>query len=152
MNITPLKGGGMLKTKNTNDLRQELAQATDLDYFLEANEQTFQLEPIPDLLNRLVAEKNIQKANLARNSGMSEVYLHQVFSGRRNPSRSRIISLCFGLGLNLEESQELLRRSGYAELYPHNRRDAILIYGLIHEMNFFEINDRLFEKGEETVC
>ena len=78
----------MLKTKNTNDLRQELAEATDLDYFLQVNEQTFQLEPIPDLLNRLVAEKNIQKANLARNSGMSEVYLHQVFSGRRNPSEA----------------------------------------------------------------
>lgn len=142
----------MLKTKDTNDLRQELAQATDLDYFLEVNEQTFRLEPIPDLLNRLVVEKNIQKANLARNSGMSEVYLHQVFSGRRNPSRSRIISLCFGLGLTLDESQVLLRRCGYAELFPHNRRDAILIYGLIHEMTFFEINDRLFEKGEETLC
>ena len=50
------------------------------------------------------------------------------------------------------QGEELLRRSGYAELYPHNRRDAILIYGLIHEMNFFEINDQLFEKGEETLC
>ena len=83
---------------------------------------------------------------------MSVVYLHQVFAKRRNPSRNRVISLCCGLDLSLEETQVLLRRSGFAELYLHNRRDAILIYGLMNGMSFFEVNDQLFEKGEETLC
>lgn len=140
-----------LTTKNTNDLRQELAETADLDYFLESNVDSFQIESATDLLSRFIQEKSISKAVLAKNSGMSEVYLHQLFSRRRSPSRSRLISLCFGLALTLEESQMLLRRSGHAELYPHNRRDAILIYGLIHGMNIFEINDQLFEKGEEPL-
>ena len=32
---------------------------------------------------------------------MSEVYLHQVFSGRRSPSRDRLLCLCLGLAVSL---------------------------------------------------
>lgn len=140
-----------MNTKNTDDLRQELTQTADLDYFLEANKLSFQQETLADLLSRFLAEKNISKSVLAKNSGMSEVYLHQVFSGRRNPSRNRIISLCFGLRLTLDECQVVLRQIGFAELYPHNRRDAIIIYGLLRNMSIFDVNDQLFEKGEETL-
>ena len=140
-----------MNTKNTDDLRQELTQTADLDYFLETNKLSFQQDTLADLLNRFLAEKNITKSVLAKNSGMSEVYLHQVFSGRRNPSRNRIISLCFGLRLTLDESQVLLRQIGFAELYPHNRRDTIIIYGLLRDMSIFDVNDQLFERGEETL-
>lgn len=140
-----------MKDKSTNDLRQELQETADLDYFLDQNEDAFQLETIPQILNYYVLRKNISKATLAKNAGMSEVFLHQVFSGRRKPSRNRLICLCFGLDLNLDESQTLLRRCGYAELYAHNRRDTILIYGLMHRMTIFEVNDKLYEKGEETL-
>lgn len=50
-----------------------------------------------------------------------------------------------------EEAQELLRNCGYAELYPKVRRDAIIIYGLLHGMDLFAVNDRLFSEDEETL-
>ena len=91
------------------------------------------------------------KAALAKQSGMSEIYLHQIFAGRRNPSRSRMLCLCFGLSASLKETQELLRLCGLAELYPKVRRDAIIIYGLLHGMDLFAVNDRLFSEDEETL-
>ena len=51
---------------------------------------------------------------------MSEVYLHQVFSGRRRPSRDRLVCICIGLKATLDEAQELLKQAGYAQLYPKN--------------------------------
>ena len=59
--------------------------------------------------------------------------------------------LCFGLSASLEETQELLRLCGLAELYPKVRRDAIIIYGLLHGMDLFAVNDRLFSEDEETL-
>ncbi len=56
-----------------------------------------------------------------------------------------------GLNASLEEAQELLRNCGYAELYPKVRRDAIIIYGLLHGMDLFAVNDRLFSEDEETL-
>ena len=97
--------------KDTNNLRQELMEAPSLDQFLSENQDSFNRDSICELLNRLFQKRRISKATLAKQSGMSEVYLHQVFSGRRNPSRSRLLCLCFGLNASLEETQELLKLS-----------------------------------------
>ena len=79
------------------------------------------------------------------------IYLHQIFAGRRNPSRNRLLCLCYGLGANIDEAQELLKLCGMAQLYPKLKRDAIIYYGLQHGLGLFEINDKLFDENEETL-
>lgn len=137
--------------KDTNNLRQELMEAPSLDQFLSENQDSFNRDSICELLNRLFQNRRISKATLAKRSGMSEVYLHQVFSGRRNPSRSRLLCLCFGLNASLEETQELLKQCGFAQLYPKDRRDAIILYGILNGMDLFGVNDKLFAENEETL-
>ena len=137
--------------KDTNNLRQELMEAPSLDQFLSENQDSFNRDSICELLNRLFQKRRISKATLAKQSGMSEVYLHQVFSGRRNPSRNRLLCLCFGLNASLEETQELLKQCGFAQLYPKDRRDAIILYGILNGMDLFAVNDKLFTENEETL-
>ena len=74
-----------------------------------------------------------------------------MFAGRRNPSRSRLICLCFGLSATLEETQTLLKQCGYAQLYARDRRDAIILYGIVNGMSLFDVNDKLFSEEEETL-
>ena len=140
-----------MKKKNTDGLQQELMDSPDLTQFLSQNQEQFVNRNVAELLNHLFEKKNISKAALAKQAGMSEIYLHQIFAGRRNPSRSRLLCLCFGLGASLEEAQDLLRHCGCAELYPKVRRDAIIIFGLLHGMDLFTVNDRLFSEDEETL-
>ena len=137
--------------KNTDDLRQELMESPDLHQFLTDNQEDFDGGRIGEMLNTLFQKHRISKAALARLSGMSEVYLHQVFAGRRNPSRSRLLCLCFGLDATVEETQLLLKHCGHAQLYPKNRRDAIILYGLANNMDLFDVNDKLFRENEETL-
>lgn len=137
--------------KDTDSLQQELMNAPNLDQFLSENRDNFNGGSIQKLLNVLFQKRNISKAALAKRSGMSEVYLHQVFAGRRNPSRNRLICLCFGLSATLEETQELLKQCSLAQLYPKNKRDAIIIYGLVNDVSLFDVNDKLFSEGEETL-
>ena len=137
--------------KDTNNLQQELMETATLDQFLSENQDNFNRDSICELLNRLFQKRRISKATLAKQSGMSEVYLHQVFSGRRNPSRNRLLCLCFGLNASLEETQELLKQCGFAQLYPKDRRDAIILYGILNGMDLFGVNDKLFAENEETL-
>ena len=109
--------------KSTDNLRSELMDTPDLTTFLAANEDNFSSASAVARLNEMLEKKGLSKAALAKQSGMSEIYLHQIFAGRRNPSRSRMLCLCFGLSASLEETQELLRLCGLAELYPKVRRD-----------------------------
>ena len=83
--------------KTTDDLQQALLSAPDLDRFLEENNEKFNHEDVPAILSRMFEKKNMSKAVLAKQAGMSSVYLHQVFSGRRNPSPNRMIFICLGL-------------------------------------------------------
>lgn len=137
--------------KDTNNLRQELMEAPSLDQFLSENQDSFNRDSICELLNRLFQKRRISKATLAKQSGMSEVYLHQVFSGRRNPSRDRLICICIGMEITLEETQTLLKQATYAQLYPKIKRDAIISYGILHHQSLHKINDRLFLENEKTL-
>lgn len=140
-----------MQEKPTGDLREELMQAPSIDTYIHDNQEIFAGQEITESLAELYDRKAISKAALARKSGMSEVYLHQVFSGRRNPSRDRLLCLCIGLGATLEETQELLKRASYAQLYPKTKRDAVIIHGLLHQKELNDINDTLFSENEKTL-
>ena len=139
-----------VERKNTDGLRNELMDAPNLQAFLSANEANFSSESASMLLNETLERKGISKASLAKQSGMSEIYLHQIFAGGAIP-RATACCACVWADASLEEAQELLRNCGYAELYPKVRRDAIIIYGLLHGMDLFAVNDRLFSEDEETL-
>ena len=140
-----------MKEKPADDLTEELMSRSNLDEYIKANQRYFSESAIAELLLALYNRKQISKAALARMSGMSEVYLHQVFSGRRNPSRDRLLCLCIGLGATLEETQQLLKHAGYAPIYPKHKRDAIIGHGIAHQTDLAEINDKLFAENEKTL-
>lgn len=132
--------------KNTSDLQQELLSKPNLDRILSENAASFQQESATALLNRLYERTGLSKITLAKRSGMSEIYLHQIFGGQRTPSRDRLLSLCCAMDATLEETQEVLNR-----LYPKNRRDAIILHGIAHGTPLMEINDILFQEGEKPL-
>ena len=140
-----------MRRKSTDDLKQELMERASLDQYITENEAYFVETDLTEVLARLYERCGLSKAELARQAEMSEVYLHQVFSGRRRPSRDRLLCLCFGLGAGLEEADLLLKGMGYAPIYPRLKRDAIISHGLLHHTPLAEINDKLFSENEKTL-
>ena len=141
-----------MERKNTDQLQQELMTGNDLNRVLSDNDASFQQHDLQETLQALFERRSISKTMLAKQSGISEVYLHQVFSGRRTPSRNRLLCLCFGLEATVDETQELLRHARFAPLYSRDRRDAIIIFALSHHMTLFEVNDKLFTENLDTLC
>lgn len=141
-----------MEYKNTDQLRQELMDDNDLDRVLSDSDDSFFMQDLPARLQALFQQQPLAKSALAKQSDISEVYLHQVFSGRRTPSRNRLLCLCFGLGATVDETQELLRHAGHAPLYPRDRRDAIILFALSHGMTLPQVNDKLFVEHAEPLC
>lgn len=144
-------GKSTVKSKSTESLHEELMEAADLGTYLKENEGNFSNDDITETLKDLLRRRRLSKATLARKSGMSDVYLHQVFSGRRTASRDRLLCLCSALRAGLPKTQDLLKRAGYAQLYAKHKRDAIIIYGLLHRLEPSSINDKLFVENEKTL-
>ena len=60
-----------MKKKNTDGLQQELMDSPDLTQFLSQNQEQFVNKNVAELLNHLFEKKNISKAALAKQAGMS---------------------------------------------------------------------------------
>ena len=140
-----------MREKSTDDLNQELMEQASLDQYITDNEAYFVETDLTWVLAKLYEKCGFSKAELARRAGMSEVYLHQVFSGRRRPSRDRLLCLCIGMKASLEEVQQLLRKMGHAPIYPRIKRDVIIIHGILYGTPLTEINDKLFTENEKTL-
>ena len=140
-----------MREKSTDDLSQELMSQPNLDQYIKENEAYFSDAGITAFLEAIYGRCGMSKAELARRAGMSEVYLHQVFSGRRKPSRDRLLCLCIGMEADLEEIQQLLKQVGYAPIYPKLKRDAIISHGILYRTPLTEINDKLFSQNEKTL-
>ena len=137
--------------KGTGDLEEELMSTDSIDSYIHDNEGYFFERSITEALEELYERKSVSKALLARQSGMSEVYLHQVFSGRRNPSRDRLLCLCICMGASLEEIQQTLKHATYAPLYPKHKRDAIISHGILHGTALEKINEKLAQEQEQPL-
>ena len=136
---------------DTDNMKKDLMSASDINRFLMDHEDDFANVSAADYLRRLFERKNVTKAVLAKKACISEVYLHQMFAGKRNPSRNRVICICFGLGASLDETQDFLKHCEHAQLYPKKKRDAIISYGLLNGLSLNEVNDKLFAENEESL-
>ena len=108
--------------------------------------------PLHLYLATLLKKYSISKNEAINNSALSQIYGYQIFSGKRpNPSRDKILQLIFGMSLNLEDSQRLLKLAGVSELYPRIKRDSIILFAINKDLTIEKCDELLFELGEKTI-
>ena len=115
--------------KSTEELLNILKHS-NLKPYLSENHREMAENPICDYLTAVLCEKKLQKSEVIKKSNIQLNYAYQIFSGLKIPSRDKLISLCFGMDLCLDETQTLLKYAGYAALYPRSGRDSVIITAL----------------------
>ena len=137
--------------KNTSEIVKELGLCPDFQTFYNENKDYMVTKKLTELLAELLEVKGIKKAHAIQRSELSEVYGYQIFSGVRVPERKKLLCLAVGMGLNIDETQKLLKCAGYAPLYAKLPFDSVVLYGLCNSMSVLQINESLFEYGLETL-
>ena len=140
-----------MKGKTTGELLEELMEPGSFSSYLSRNREQMLHPNEGRELDKLCRGQKLSKAAVARRSGVSEVYLHQVLAGKRSPSRDRLLCLCIGLSAGVEEIQKLLRQAGFAQLDPRITRDALILYGLSRGQSLPQINGALLVQGEKAL-
>jgi len=139
----------MEKRKSTGDLLDILGSAESCAGVQDAIKDEQLTETLTQRLNRLLVESGAQLPDVMRRSGLKKAYFYSLFDGTRTkPSRDVLIQLCFGFQLGLEESQQLLKHCGAAQLYPRIPRDGVIIYCLQRNMSLMDCDALLMDNGE----
>ena len=101
------------------------------------------LPPFPEHLARLCGEREVARERVIQRAGIERSYGHQLFNGTRRPSRDKVIQLALGLQLNLKETQDLLKVARQGQLVPQVKRDAAILYCIIHNLDISQVQSLL---------
>ena len=137
--------------KTTDELVHEIQEAGDILRYFETNRGEMQTGSFPEYLEQWLTQKHLTRAEVVRRSNLNKAYVYQIFSGKKYPSRDKVIALSFGLGLSAEEAQTLLKQAGYRELYPRDPRDALLLFALGKGMSILSANELLYDHEVEVL-
>ncbi len=141
-----------MEERITGKLMDSLRSNKDLDDILKKESENFVAQPLYVMLEEILKEKKLTRTQVIQNSMLNTIYAHQIFKGTRIPSRDKIIAIGFGMHLSFEEMDNLLKMQGYARLYPQNKRDAVIIYGILHNMHLMDVNTALYENELTTIA
>lgn len=134
--------------KNTDHLMRILHSKPNADLYLKENESELLPMSLTELLESYLISRNLEKADVIRDSGLDRTYSYQIFSGRHKPGRDKLICLAFGLHLDVPETQRLLKTAQMAPLYPRVKRDVLILEALFQGKNIMSCNDSLEAHGQ----
>lgn len=140
-----------MSEKDTNLLQEELRKSSNLDKFEAENNSELHAQSVAEYLNELLIKYDAKKPEIGKRANLDEGYMYQIFNGRRNAKRDKLLRLAFGFPLTLDETQRLLCLGGCGELYVRRKRDAYLMYALEKGYDVMQANDLLYDKGVEII-
>lgn len=135
------------KRLTTDELLSLLFQERSLERFLRQNESAYLNISFADFLSAWckrhgeVPEQLIRRANLEKSFG------HQLFSGKRNPSRDTVLQLAFAMQADVADAQEMLKIARKSILYPRIKRDTVIIYCLHNRISLLDAEIILSDLG-----
>ena len=102
---------------------------------------------LSEMIDYYRTRKGLEKADVWHDSGLTKDYAYEIMSGKstKNFSRDKVIIICFGLKLTVDEARQLLKKCGYAPLYARDTRDSIIIYSLWHHISIVKTDIKLGE-------
>lgn len=129
--------------KNTKDLLKELNNTHDIDSYLNDNRTQIIDKQLNNFLNELIERNAISKSKIIRQADINEIYAYQIFSGKRFPSRNKLLRICIGAEFSINEINDVLTVGEFSPLYPRIKRDSIIIFGIQNQYTIYQINELL---------
>ena len=136
-----------LKAHEKHPLR-ESAYSLGLDDFLRAQKN----ESFSELLFRFIREKEMSEPDAYRRAGLTPQHFSKIRSDSSyRPTKSTVLALATSLGLDLDETKDLLRAAGLAFTHA-SMTDMVVEYFIINgPHDLFTINEALFRRGLEPL-
>lgn len=113
-----------------NYLSKTLGKSTDLQ--------------LHEYLSKTFKDKGLNKSTVIKNADIDRTYAYEILRGDKKPGRDKILQLCIGGNLSLDESNKALKIGNAGELYAKIPRDSIIIFGINKNLDILDINELLF--------
>ena len=137
--------------KNTGELKNELKHETSLQHLFNRNQTEMDTQKVPDLLLSLLEKYEEKQKDVIKRSLIPATYAYQIFEGRKNCGRDKLLRIALAFPLSIADTNRLLSIGGFNDLYVRNKRDAIVLYCLEKKIGVVDANILLSDSGEEIL-
>ena len=99
----------------------------------------------------LEEHQELSEAQITRNANMSKSTVNDIINDRKKGSRDKILAICYGAHMTVNETEYALLYSGNNKFYPQLRRDMLLVYAFNNQKKYptiTDVNIYLSENGE----
>lgn len=135
--------------KSTEQLMNELKNTSDIEAFVTKNQDEMLDLSLSEHLRQLLEKYGLEKSDVFRRAKMTESnYGYELFrDDTKKASRDKLIQICVGFPLSIDETQEVLRYGKVRTLYPRDERDAYILFAIKNGYDMAQLNDLLFAHG-----
>lgn len=142
----------MIKGPDEDGLLIQIAKARSFSEFWERHKKQIVHQTLSEYLAKLRVEKKLKRSEIVVRTGLDKAYVYQIFAGKKNPSRDKLITIAFGMKLNEDETQRMLQLSGYRELWPKDERDALFLFAIQHGKSLEYVHTELERCGLDPLA
>ena len=136
-----------MQNLTTQELWAQLFQASSADLFLNELSSRDDFPPLYEYLQALCKSRGEKAERVLRRGDIESSYGHRIFSGQRNPSRDTVLQFAFGLEMDAEETQQLLKIARATALHPRVKRDAVIAFCLQHHYSLIDTQQILYNNN-----
>ncbi|MCR5429352.1 MAG: hypothetical protein K6F16_10190 [Lachnospiraceae bacterium] len=137
--------------KNTGELKNELKNESNIEHFIRRNESEMDKMTVQDYLIEMLKKYEEKQKDVIKRSFIPAGYAYQIFEGRKNASRDKLLRIALAFPLSLSETNKLIRLGGYGELYVRNKRDVLIMYGIEKKLGVGDTNELLYKNKADLL-
>lgn len=116
------------------------------DFYMEQDIGSF-----GEYLQQMINKKGMKNSEVYTAANLTKQYFSKLLNGKVTPSKTKILSLAVALHLNMDETIDFLRMSGYA-FSPFSQVDKVFEYFIRNkDYDIFKIDIVLFDYGLPTL-
>lgn len=148
----PRKKSSLIRGTTSDALHKQIKGADSFSEFWERHKKQIVHQPLSEYLCELLDERGLKRSEVVVRTGLDKAYVYQIFAGKKNPSRDKLVTIALGMEFSEEETQRMLQLSGHRELWPKDERDALLLFAIQRGMSLEEVHTELERYGLDPLA
>lgn len=140
-----------MQDKKTELIEQELSVSKDYDEFINENQEIIERIHPGLYLCDLISKSGMKKSQVVSHLNINTGYAYEILRQEKLPDRNKMIQFAFAFSLSIDDTQKMLKKTGYAMLYVKNPRDAIIYYCITRRQSLIDANIMLAKKEHDLL-
>ena len=129
--------------KTTGNLLTILNSSRSVQDYLTKVESSMLHTSLGEELKKVMDEKGLKAGEIFDTAGLSKSTGYDILSGKKHPSREKVLALILAMGLSQEEA--------YPMLYAKDAFDSAILFCLQNHKSLIECNDILDRLGYDVI-